>query len=57
MYCKKPFTEIEIYNDGKVFGFDFKNKNGDYEHKVHILDIKNSYWKLINAENNNILIS
>ena len=51
------FNSQGIYNDGKVFGFDFKNKNGYYEHKVHIFDIKNSYWTLINAENNNMHIS
>ena len=51
------FNSQGIYNNGKVYGFDFKNKNGDYEHKVHIFDIKNSYWTLINAENNNMHIS
>ena len=47
------FNSQGIYNNGKVYGFDFKNKNGDYEHKVHIFDIKSNIWTLINAGNNN----
>ena len=47
------FNSQGIYNNGKVYGFDFKNKNGDYEHKIHIFDIKNNYWSLIDTVNNN----
>jgi N-acetylneuraminic acid mutarotase len=42
-----------VYNNGKIYGFDFKNKNGDYEHKLHIFDIQNNIWSIICYENNN----
>ena len=44
------FNSQGIYNNGKIYGFDFKNKNGEYEYKLHILDIKNNYWSLIGNE-------
>ena len=44
------FNGQGIYNNGKIYGFDFKNKNGDYEHKLHIFDIQNNYWSLISYE-------
>ena len=47
------FMSQGIYNNGKIYGFDFKNKNGDYDHKIHIFDVKNNYWSIINTENNN----
>ena len=47
------FISQGTYNNGKIYGFDFKNKNGDYEHKIHIFDVKNNYWSIINTENNN----
>ena len=47
------FNGQGIFNNGKIYGFDFKNKNGDYEHKIHIFDIKNNFWTLINVGNNN----
>ena len=47
------FMSQGTYNNGKIYGFDFKNKNGDYEHKIHIFDVKNNYWSIINTDNNN----
>ena len=47
------FNGQGIYDNKKIYGFDFKNKNGDYEHKIHIFDIKNNFWTLINARNDN----
>ena len=47
------FCSQGIYNNGKIYGFDFKNKNGDYDHKIHIFDVKNNIWSLINTGNNN----
>jgi len=48
------FNSQGIYNNGKIYGFDFKNKNGEYEYKLHIFDIKNNYWSLIGNEEKNI---
>ena len=47
------FNGQGIYDNKKIYGFDFKNKNGDYEHKIHIFDIKDNIWTLINARNDN----
>ena len=41
------FNGQGIYSNGKIYGFDFKNKNGEYEHKIHIFDVKSNYWSLI----------
>ena len=41
------FNGKGIYNNGKIYGFDFKNKNGDYEHKLHIFDIQKNFWTII----------
>ena len=46
------FNNQGIFNNGKIYGFDFKNKNGDYEHKVHIFDLNKNSWSLINKGNN-----
>lgn len=48
------FNTQGIYNNGKIYGFDFKNKNGEYEYKLHIFDIKNNYWSLIGNEEKNL---
>ena len=47
MKIPASFNGRGIFNNGKIYGFDFKNKNGDYEHKIHIFDEKNNYWSLI----------
>ena len=48
------FNSQGIYNNGKIYGFDFKNMNGEYEYKLHIFDIKNNYWSLIGKEEKNL---
>ena len=40
------FNGQGIYYNGKIYGFDFKNKNGDYEHKLHIFDIRKNFWTI-----------
>ena len=45
------FNGMGILNNGKIYGFDFKNKNGDYAHKIHIFDVKNNNWSLITNNN------
>ena len=40
------FNGQGIYYNGKIYGFDFKNKNGDYEHKLHIFDIRKNDWTI-----------
>ena len=47
MKIPAAFNGNGIFNNGKIYGFDFKNKNGDYKHKIHIFDLKNNYWSLI----------
>ena len=59
MKIPAAFNGMGIFNKGKIYGFDFKNKNGDYEHKMHIFDIKYNYWSINyynskeNIDNNN----
>lgn len=48
------FNSQGIYNNGKIYGLDFKNKNGEYEYKLHIFDIKNNYWSLIGCDEKNL---
>ena len=38
------FNGQGVHYNGKIIAIDFKNKNGEYENKIHVFDIKKNKW-------------